>query len=76
MSVAACHRLTFVPSVPILAAGVGVVVDLGIGIMSCIFLPLGRTGPLVVGILVSASWVVLNLLLATTNDDLYYTTIL
>ena len=61
------------PSVPILAAGVEMVVDPWHGHhVLHISTPWKDCCP-VVGVLVTAWWVVFNLLLRTTRDDLYYT---
>ena len=64
------------PSVAILAAGLGVVVAPWHGHhVLHISTPWKDCSP-VVGVLLPAWWIVLNLQLPTTRDDLYYTTIL
>ena len=63
------------PSAAILSAGLGVVVAPWHRHYPAYFYPWKDCSP-AVGVLVTAWWVVLNLLLPTTRDDLYYTTTL
>ena len=64
------------PSVAILAAGLGVVVALWQEHHTQHIPAPWKECSTVVGALVTAGWVVLNLLFSTTRDDLFHTTIL
>ena len=75
ISVAGCHMLTSGVSVAILAAGFGVVVAPWYGHHTQHISAPWKDCSTVVGALVTAWWVNLNLLFPTTRDDLLHTTI-